>query len=133
MKNKSEIMEMKSLMKEESSELKSKIRDLEYQNEILTGEREANEEKVKQRISELETEKQDFIKEQETKMRLNIERINSEAEEEQSKLKQQILQLGNEGITRTDEFLRSGVEMDRMKDDLTTSLEKEVKLNNEND
>jgi chromosome segregation ATPase len=130
---KSEIMEMKSLMKEESSELKSKIRDLEYRNEILTGDREANEEKVKQRISELETEKQDLMKEQEDKMRQEIERINSEAVEEQSKLKQQILELGNEGITRTDEFLRSGVEMDKMKDELTTSLEKEVKLNNQND
>jgi hypothetical protein len=133
MRNKSEIMEMKSLMKEESSELKSKIRDLEYRNEILIGDREANEEKVKQRISEIETEKQDFIKEQEEKNRQEIERKNSETEEEQSKLTQQIFELQNEGITRTDEFLRSGVEMDRVKDDLATSLEKEVKLNNEND
>lgn len=130
---KSEIMEMKTRTKEESSELKSKIRDLEYQNEILTGEREENERKVEQRIAEIEAEKQKFTKELEDKLVLEIDKIKTEVEEEKTKLKQQIKDLEGEGNKRTDEFLKFGVEMDKLKDDLTVSLEKEVKLRNEND
>lgn len=110
-----------------------KIRDLEYQLDILQNEREENNTKVARRIEELEKEKQDFVEEQKKNNQIQIQQIEEQEKEIKDRLQEQIRELQQEGYKRTDEFLQLGVKMDELKEQLTISKENEVKLKNAND
>lgn len=120
-------------MQEQSKDFNMKIRDLEYQLDILQNEREENNTKVARRIEELEKEKQDFVEEQKKNNQLQIQQIEEQEKEIKDRLQEQIRELQQEGYKRTDEFLQLGVKMDELKEQLTISKENEVKLKNAND
>lgn len=130
---KAEVLELKSRLQEQSKEFNMKIRDLEYQLDILHNEREENNTKVARRIEELEKEKLEFIEEQKQNTQLQIQQIEEQEKEVKDRLHEQIRELQQEGYKRTDEFLQLGVKMDELKEQLTISKENEAKLKNAND
>ena len=87
------------------------------------------EEKVKEFEEEKDKIRQQLSEENESKIKENEEK----AQEEKDSLNERIKELEAQYNEKADEILKQGVEVDKIKEDLTISKENEVKLVNSND
>lgn len=127
----SEVGEVRNNMQQQATEFNQKLRELEYSIEILEGEREQNRKEVENKIKEFEKEKEEFVKDEQAKAEDKIKQIEHKEHEIQEELRVQVKELEKESNERKDEYLKQGVEMDELKEQLTITRESVVKLENE--
>lgn len=123
-----EIAEIKESMQSMLSEQTVKVRELQYSVELLQNERDEVKVEFDRRVEELEKQKNQAIELEKAKCQEEADLAIKKEKEIQNELKEQIQHLREESNNRTDEFLKQGVYIDELKEEITILKENEVKL-----
>jgi predicted nucleic acid-binding Zn-ribbon protein len=129
---KGQISELKTKLQENIKDNAREVYELKLEIEELKSEREGQKVRLEDKLNQIEQEKQQFLEEQEKKTEDKKAEMEAQVNEIQDRLNAEIKLLEEEGHKRTDDFLKSSVKMDELREELVISRENETKLENDN-